>query len=167
MHFFIFPAEFNLFFFCNNHIFPTEISFDDICVWILRQLSVRATWSLERHYYSEPHRKITFHITNWQITLLVVSYYEWCIKGCGSAWAFFFFFSLNYVTLFVPPSDVFFMSPTGCYYRLWCEDVQEDVSLLLRCEGQSPDQRESLTGDLPVSQFAFGLFCTFIYNKWR
>ncbi len=75
--------------------------------------------------------------------------------GTECAWSFF----PKDVGLFLSPSDVFFMSPTGCYYWLRCEDVPEDVSLLLRCEGQSPDQRESLTRDLPVSHFAFGLFC--------
>ena len=53
-------------------------------------------------------------------------------------------------------SDVFFLSPAGCYYRLWREDLSEDVSLLLCHEGQSSNQRESLTRDLPVSQSVFG-----------
>lgn len=61
---------------------------------------------------------------------------------------------LNVWVSFLPP-DVFLVSPAGCHHWLWREDMSEDVSLLLCCEGQSPNQREPLTGNLPVSNFSF------------
>lgn len=53
--------------------------------------------------------------------------------------------------LSLSPPDVFFMSSTRRYYWVWREDVPENVSLLLRCEGQSSDQRKSFARDLPVN----------------
>lgn len=64
----------------------------------------------------------------------------------------FCFLICSVLVLFFPP-DVLLVSPAGRHHRLWGEDVPEDVSLLLCTEGQSPDQREHLTGDLPASRF--------------
>lgn len=73
-------------------------------------------------------------------------------------------FTVRCVSL--PPSDVFVMPSTRCNYWVRREDVPENVSLLLRRERQSSDQRKSFTRDLPVNLLNLFFFVNVINSAF-
>ena len=58
------------------------------------------------------------------------------------------------VCVSVGVKDVLLVSSTRGDNRLRCEDMPEDISLLLRAERPCADQRESLARDLSVGHIA-------------
>lgn len=90
-------------------------------------------------------------LSNMSLLLTNCTLREMVIKIEICAWLSF---TVRCVSL-PPPPDVFFMSSTGCYNWVRCEDVPENVSLLLRREGQSSDQRKSFARDLPVNNMKY------------